>query len=58
MNSVCGMNYHWLSDLYQRLSIPVLEGIEAVLKQVNVRRIKESQQGKTEASKKPQTTFL
>ena len=52
MNSVCGMNYHWLSDLYQRLSIPILEGMEAVLKQVNVRRIKESQQGKTEASKK------
>ena len=24
MNSVCGMNYHWLSDLYQRLSIPIL----------------------------------
>ena len=52
MNSVCGMNYHWLSDLYQCLSIPILEGMEAVLKQVNVRRIKESQQGKTEASKK------
>ena len=52
MNSVCGMNYHWLSDLYQRLSIPVLEGMEAVLKQVNVRRIKESQKDKTETSKK------
>ena len=40
MNSVCGMNYHWLSDLYQCLSIPILEGMEAVLKQVNVRRNK------------------
>ena len=50
MNSVCGKNYHWLSDLYQ-LSIPILEGMEAVLKQVNV-DIKESQQVKTEASKK------
>ena len=26
MNSVCGMNYHWLSDLYQCLSIPILGG--------------------------------
>ena len=52
MNEMCGMNYHWLSDLYQRLSIPLFEGMEGVLKQLNKKRIKESELGKTEASKK------
>ena len=51
MNKVCGMNYHWLSDLYKRLQIPILDGMEAVLKQVNERRIKEMEVGKTEVSK-------
>ena len=50
------MNHHWLSDLWSVCHL-LLEGMEAVLKQVNVRRINESQQGKSEASKNA-STFL
>ena len=52
MNRVSGMSYHWLSDLYQRLQLPLLDGMEAVLKQANIRRVRESERNKTEAVKR------
>ena len=34
MNRVHSMGYHWLPDLLQQMGLPLLHGVEAVLKQV------------------------
>jgi len=38
MTSIRGLNYHWLKELLQRMGLPMLDGVEAVLKQANVKR--------------------
>ena len=52
MNRVHGMGYHWLPDLLQRMGLPLLHGVEAVLKQANAKRFQMLQHSKTEAAKK------
>ena len=52
MNHVRGMGYHWLPDLLQRMGLPLLHGVEAVLKQANVKRFEMLEHSKTEAAKK------
>ena len=51
MNCVCGMGYHWLPDLFQRMGLPLLHGVEAMLKQANVKRFEMLEHSKTEAAK-------
>ena len=46
------MNYHWLSDLFERLQLPRLDGMEAVLKQANVKRIEKMRKKKTETARR------
>ena len=52
MNCVRGMKYHWLHELLQRMGLPILDGVEEVLKQANVNRSKQLEQRKAEAVKK------
>ena len=57
MTSVHGMKYHWLHELLQRMGLPILDGVEAVLKQANVARSKKLNQQKTEAAKKSRSQW-
>ncbi len=57
MNSVHGMKYHWLHELLQRMGLPILDCVEAVLKQANVARSKKLNQQKTEAPKKSRSQW-
>ena len=52
MNRVRGMGYHWLPDLLQRMGLPLLHGVEAALKQANVKRSEMLEHSKTEAAKR------
>ena len=51
MNRVCGMEYHWLSELFECMQLPLLDGMEAVLKQANRIKIKQSEKRKTKSAK-------
>ena len=52
MNRVHSMGYHWLGCLLQQMGLPLLHGVEAVLKPANVNRFEMLKHSKTEASKK------
>ena len=38
MNAKFGTSYHWLPELYQRMKLPVFEGIVEALERHNERR--------------------
>ena len=57
MNSVQGLGYHWLSDLFQRMGLPILHGMDEVRKLANVERHNKLQYSKTEAAKRKRVAW-
>jgi len=57
ITSIRGLNYHWLQELLQRMGLPMLDGVEAVLKQANVKRFESLERRKGEAEKKKRSQW-
>jgi len=58
MSSICGLNYHWLHELLQLMGLPILNGVEAVLKQANVKRSESLEQRKSKAERKKEASGI
>ena len=47
-----GTGYHWLLDLFRRLKLPILDGMQEALEQANKNRKKKLEKLRSEESKK------
>ena len=52
MHAKLGTSYHWIPELYQRMQLPVFEGVVEALERHNVRRKKDLDKAKTTPVKK------
>ena len=57
MQAKFGTSYHWIPELYRRLKLPVVDGVQDALEKYSVQRKRNLDREKTTPSKKEEDSI-